>query len=124
MTRLHIRDEYYTLLDDEDVERVKKLDLRVQNDKVFVWQNNQRIALHRYILGLSVGQRVFVYHINNDMLDNRKENLGVVTPQERYHMLLKTFKGWDNKHQKFRPTEATLLDFKRQYGKLSDVVEE
>lgn len=42
----------------------------------------RRIYLHRLIMGLHHGDPLVVDHLNNNPLDNRRENLEVVTKQE------------------------------------------
>ena len=49
-----------------------------------------RIRLHRFILGLTKNDAQIVHHINGNTLDNRKENLQIMTRSE--HSKLK----WGN----------------------------
>lgn len=43
---------------------------------------HRTISMHRQTLGLSVGERRYVDHINGNKLDNRKANLRIATPQQ------------------------------------------
>lgn len=53
--------------------------------------NGRRIYLHRYVMEQKLGRRLsryeHVHHINHDKLDNRPENLVVLSPKEHasYH---------------------------------------
>lgn len=46
-------------------------------------KSNPKLRLHRWILNPPAG--MFVDHINGDTLDNTRENLSIVTPQENAH---------------------------------------
>jgi len=67
-----------------------------------------RVAMHRYVLGVS-GSGVVVDHINHDTLDNRRSNLRVATPAQngqncRISVANKSgYKGvcWDSTNQKY-----------------------
>lgn len=45
-------------------------------------QTQEPIRMHRYLLGLEMGDGTVVDHINRDKLDNRRSNLRVVTQTE------------------------------------------
>jgi len=40
------------------------------------------ILMHRLLMGLSIGEKVYVDHINNNGLDNRRANLRIVTKKQ------------------------------------------
>ncbi len=78
------------LVDDEDYERLQQHKWYAQAAphgfyaRRFVYQDSsaRMVAMHREILGLSSSDPREVDHINHDTLDNRKQNLRAVTPQE------------------------------------------
>ncbi len=79
----------YTIIDDEDVERVTKykwhtsttnyarrsIRIRDINNKSI----KKTLMLHRFIMNLD-DPKLEVDHINNNRLDNRKNNLRIVSP--------------------------------------------
>lgn len=96
---MHIRDDYYTLVDDCDAPKLegKKLYLTTRGCADF-YLNGKKESVHRYILGLTHGDKRIVYHINGNRLDNRRSNLGVTNAVDRYLSLLEAFGGTDLKH--------------------------
>lgn len=76
---------YTALVDDSDYNRVRAVKwLFVGSGYAgrFVTRNGNKklVYLHRFLLNAQPGQRVD--HINGDRLDNRRENLRVVTPSQ------------------------------------------
>lgn len=45
-------------------------------------KNPRVLGMHRLITGLDFGNRLHVDHLNHNTLDNRRENLRIVAPQE------------------------------------------
>jgi hypothetical protein len=83
----------WALIDREDLEWLYQWSWNLDNTTGYATRpvylgggkNNGKhrtISMHRQILGLSVGDRRYVDHINGDKLDNRKANLRIVTPQQ------------------------------------------
>jgi hypothetical protein len=80
---------YDVLIDDEDIDRVKELSWHLQKNRInegcFYFRHDgkdDRINLHRYIMGCVYGDKLIVDHINGDTLDNRKSNLRICTFSE------------------------------------------
>lgn len=95
----------YALVSDEDFERVSALkwcaSLESRGTKTYAirWEKRTKIRMHRFILGLPPGkfdpeERV-VDHINHDPLDNRRENLEIVTQEENMNRSA----GWRKKSE-------------------------
>ena len=74
------KDNKQIQIDPEDYEKYLKNKTLYLNNKGYAMQNN--IGIHRIIMGIVDNKKVQVDHINHDPLDNRKENLRVVTPQQ------------------------------------------
>lgn len=84
---------YKVLIDDEDYEKVSSKVWNRMGTKdgplvyfstYMTYPNNLRrsISLHRYIMNCTIGDGLYIDHINNNTLDNRKANLQVVSPTE------------------------------------------
>jgi hypothetical protein len=75
----------YALVDDEDAHLVEGRRWFLQNagypeaNTRNVDNVRKRVLMHRVILGLSPGDGQITDHINRDKLDNRRENLRLVT---------------------------------------------
>ena len=86
MRRLKLTQGKYALLSDEDYEKMSKYKWCAHQYSPGKWRVMRRPAyndcryLHREIVGAEKGQ--IVDHINRDGLDNRRENLRIVTKQQ------------------------------------------
>lgn len=80
---------YWTIIDLENLDKVSKASywwriLAAKNGKVYVksvnfGDNNKSIILHRFLVGLENNDSREPDHINNNGLDNRLDNLRIVT---------------------------------------------
>lgn len=77
------------LIDDEDFENVSKYKWNCVRERGFVEKfyvkgtvESGLVFLHRFLLGLKVGNPLVVDHINGDGLDNRRSNLRVVNKSQ------------------------------------------
>jgi hypothetical protein len=87
MKRIKLSQEQYTIVDDDDFNRINRFSKWYANkdhkyNRYYAIchdpNNNKRIiAMHRFILDLKYGDRVHVDHINGNGLDNRKINLRI-----------------------------------------------
>ena len=80
---------FKTQVDDEDYERLSDFIWYAHPDHrgqylVYVHANHdgRTYLMHRMIMGLKHGDRRQVDHINHDCLDNRRQNLRIVTHSE------------------------------------------
>ena len=77
-------DRGYTIVDTQDYERLKRFKWRLRKDKTTCYAittyKGNTVSLHRLLLNAPKGFEVD--HINGDGLDNRRDNLRVVTHQE------------------------------------------
>jgi hypothetical protein len=82
--------KHFLLIDDDDFEKVSKYKWCIsKNDKKFyvltnVTTNNKqkKLYIHRYIMSKNNIDNLLIDHINHNTLDNRKQNLRVVTPTQ------------------------------------------
>lgn len=101
MVKLHIKDNYYTLVDNQDAVKLEGFKLYLTHRGcATIKLDGKHQSVHRYILGLDYGDGKIVYHINGNRLDNRRRNLGICTAEERYLALMPEFGGSDRKHPK------------------------
>jgi len=77
-----------TIIDKEDFERCSRYRWQVRREGksqidyvsgYLIGNYKNRIKLHRFIMGLNKGDSLIVHHINGNTLDNRKENLQIMT---------------------------------------------
>jgi hypothetical protein len=75
---------FVTIVDDDDVEKLSKYKWHAHNTgkKIYAATNikDGTLFLHRFLLTVPKG--MLTDHINRDTLDNRKENLRIVTYQQ------------------------------------------
>ena len=86
MKTLHLTRGFSTLLDDDVYERFKDkscyVDMAKHTQYAVTKVRGKPIRLHRLILGLEEGDKIWVDHRNRNGLDNRRENLRLVTPSQ------------------------------------------
>src|SRR3990167_4255339 len=72
----------YALVDNLDIGLVSKLKWWVSKKKncfyAYTELGDKHIKMHRYVLGLTLGDRKIVDHKNGDGLDNQRKNLRLV----------------------------------------------
>lgn len=85
--RVYVFKGFYAVVDASDAERVTQYDwyLVSSNQTVYARTGSSRVGasqrlMHRFIIGAKPGE--IVDHINGDGLDNRRENLRLVTAAE------------------------------------------
>ena len=85
-TELHIKGSVHgdkiILIDTDDIEKVKKYNWTINKftrcKKVYYYAvTNKGLLMHRYIKSAMEGRATTVDHVNNDTLDNRKQNLQI-----------------------------------------------
>ena len=73
----------YALVDEEDFDELNKYKWHAQKDCHTYYakrrENGTKVYMHRQILGLKQGDGKITDHINSNGLDNRRENLRVVS---------------------------------------------
>jgi hypothetical protein len=84
---LKLTQDKYAKIDHEDAERVMNYGpWTAHNDNKDRWyavsrHNGMKLLLHRFLMGVT-NPKDIVDHINNNGLDNRRDNLRVVTKQQ------------------------------------------
>lgn len=71
-----------TMISSEDEARVRKHRWFHNHGYAYGWVHGRRVNLGRFILGLSPDSKRQPDHINNNKLDNRRENLRAVSHRE------------------------------------------
>jgi len=117
MQRIQLTQNQFALVDDEDFERINSLKWYASkqgtHEKFYAVRctdkkrkgfprEYKKFWMHREIMNCPAG--MYVDHINGDGLDNRKENLRIVTWDENSRFALA--KGWETR---YRPKDAICL---------------
>ena len=95
LKQIQLTQNQFTIVDDEDFETLNQLEWYAcwnAGTKSYYALHTTRhpngkrhmICMHRVILGLEFGDKRQGDHINHDTLDNRKENLRIVTSRENH----------------------------------------
>jgi len=85
LVKIYLRENIFTTIDENDFERVRDVHWSINaNGYAHSRQNGEKKYLHRVISDYNDSQfpEEIVDHINNIRLDNRKENLRIVTRRE------------------------------------------
>ena len=133
-------DNYIILIDSEDINLVNKFKWKIQNKintnyvirKETIKGKTKIIRLHREIMGVSDKnwKQIQVDHINGNGLDNRKENLRLVTPTQNMYNSKKPknnttgFKGVDyfKSSKKFR-ARISVNGVRKELGLFDTAIE-
>jgi hypothetical protein len=89
MKKIHIKDDIYVLVDEEDYEKLSKFKWFLNKGKNTNYAKNKKIgSMHRFLMKPFPGQ--VVDHINGNGLDNRKNNLRLASLSENRRNSIKT----------------------------------
>lgn len=126
----------FAWVSDEDYERVSQYKWYASyhgskmkgRDKWYARRTDQsgKTKMHRFIMGLEAGDKRVVHHINNNGLDNRRENLEIV--QDNHANMMKE-PGWNKSktrvvEQVECPECKSLVSFRWTLDVASKVAEE
>ena len=100
----------YEVIVDDDFEWSGKVYL-CAHGYAHIWKDGKNVKLHRYIMGAKKGD--IVDHINGNKLDNRRENLRLVTSQENAFNRRTKGVHWVNRDKRWRVT--ITVDGKQKY---------
>lgn len=111
----------YALVDDEDYAEVSRRRWAVQWNGyaargALIDGRHTTIRMHRQILGLAIGDERQGDHINYDRLDNRRENLRIVTARENLTHRRFVCVYWDKRNGNWR-ARATLNGRRQDLGR-------
>ena len=96
MKEIYVYGGAIALVDDEDYEKVSKVQWHINQGyargypRQSLGLNVSHLVMHRYVLGLGVGDNRIVDHINGNKLDNRRINLRFCTQLENQRNKPKT----------------------------------
>ena len=101
----------FALIDDEDFERISKINWRLLKNGYVAKNCGDGFYLHRFIMDCPKGK--YIDHFNHNPLDNRKENLRICTNAEN---------NWNKNYGKITGVSSskTLTNPWRAYIKIRD----
>ena len=108
--KIKLHQGIYTLVDDEVYNNLNKHKWLVKKNGE-VYRNRKEggsMSMHREIMGLNIGNKKQVTHINKDRLDNRQSNLAIsgiaICPRCKKEFMQRTIQHkycWDCKHHTY-----------------------
>jgi hypothetical protein len=116
MRKIKLNTGKYAMVDDGDYSALSKYKWQEKPDKTTSYAKGsvylgggrynkieRTIGMHRFIMGLSFGDKREVHHKNHNGLDNRRCNLIVVSRSQNGHNLKKRAKGysWHKRKKKY-----------------------
>jgi hypothetical protein len=134
MKKIELTQNKYTLVDDEDYNRLNKLNWHILNKgNTFYAKRNATIKynfiyMHRMIMNPKIN--MYVDHINKNGLDNRKENLRICTNYQNlwnsklYKSNTSGYKGvyWCKHYNKWH-TRIKVCGKQKHIGYFKDIIE-
>lgn len=107
MKEIKLNKGYVAIVDDEDYDEVSQYTWYCKVDKKILYAERRTnaesrrstILMHRFILGLRLGDKKIVDHINHDGLDNRRCNLRVCTQAQNMWNATKKDKSASSKYK-------------------------
>ena len=88
MKKIHIVDEIYAMVDDEDYDRLVKY--RWGFSDGYAVRDHKRIAMHREIMQCPKG--LVVDHIDGNRMNNQKYNLRIMTQSENMRLGMQNYR--------------------------------
>lgn len=86
MKQIPLTQNQFAIIDDEDYQELNKHKWfcvkSTRHIGAYTKIQGQRVAMHRMVLGLVVGDGLLVDHKNHNQLDNRRENLRLATQSQ------------------------------------------
>ena len=107
MKQIKLTKGLFTLVSDQDFEALNAFKWQASNESngmkwyavrfIYINKKKTKIRMHRQIMISQSDTDKVVDHLNGNSLDNRRENLEVVTQKEN----MKRAKGWKQKGEKY-----------------------